>query len=261
MTIRKDFALVPGRVVDNRRLADSVSLVRVETVKRVRRPKPGQFMMFWVPGHEEIPLSVAGYRDGILEFVVKAIGPTTSRVISLRPGSIVGVKGPLGNSLPATTGKCMLVAGGVGIAPLRYYLALARSEAPEAELVLVYGAKTSAELVLLDELTKLADAVVVATEDGSAGARGTVVDVVKGLTEEVRGLKLAVACGPEAMLRELVGSCNALRGKLVVGLERVMKCGIGVCGSCELGTSGLLVCRDGPWFRADRVARYLRTEA
>ncbi|ASJ06306.1 dihydroorotate dehydrogenase electron transfer subunit [Thermococcus pacificus] len=201
--------------------------------------RPGQFLMVWLPGAGEKPFSLAG--EDII--VVKRVGPFTSRLFELGEGDYVWIRGPYGNGFEARGKRVALVAGGIGIPPL---YALARKGGGAFEHVtLIYGARSKDELALMD-VEDYVDELIITTDDGSAGRKGFPTDV---LAERKGEFDQVYACGPEPMLRAVLRVMDY--EKVQISAERYMKCGIGVCGSCNLGK--YLVCRDGPVFEGPQL--------
>jgi len=222
------------RAVEIRETFDIADNVRVFRLKERLEFTPGQFVMLWVPGAGEKPFSLAG-KDALM---VKRRGPFTSRLFELEEGDRVWIRGPYGNGFRVKGRRVALVAGGIGIPPLR---ALVRLHGKEfEEVALIYGARRREELALWD-IGNYVDEVVITTEDGSAGRRGYPTDVLRGRATE---FDQVYTCGPEGMIIEVLRIMNYRN--VQASLERYMKCGIGVCGSCALGR--YLVCRDGPVF-------------
>jgi dihydroorotate dehydrogenase electron transfer subunit len=204
--------------------------------------EPGQFVMLWLPGLDEKPMSVASAAP--LTVVVDRVGPFTMALHELRPGSLVGWRGPYGRGfrLPET-GSALLVSGGCGVGPM-YFLAT-RTCAQGTPTTVALGARTRRDLPYVDALRAVGAEVVLATDDGSLGYRGYVTDAVADaglLTPDVT----AYACGPEPMLVAFQRQCRTAGISAQVSVERYMKCGFGICGQCAL--DGLLVCQDGPVF-------------
>lgn len=201
--------------------------------------EPGQFVMAWLPGVGEKPFSLAD-RDLL---VVKRVGPFTSRLFELGEGDPLWIRGPYGRGFEIVRGRAVLVAGGIGIPPI-YALAKA-GRGKFKETILLYGAKTADELALMD-IEDYVDEVIVFTDDGSAGRKGY---PTEGLGKVAGEADQVYACGPEPMLRKVLEVTNYRN--VQVSMERYMKCGIGVCGSCNLGK--YLVCRDGPVFKGETL--------
>ncbi|NJD98801.1 dihydroorotate dehydrogenase electron transfer subunit [Thermococcus sp. LS1] len=201
--------------------------------------KAGQFVMAWLPGVGEKPFSLAD-EDLI---VVKRVGPFTDRLFELQPGDYLWLRGPYGNGFEPKGRNIALIGGGIGIPPL---YAFAKQNAGRFEKVtLIYGARTKEELALMD-IENYVDELIITTDNGSAGRRGFPTDVLAERKEE---LDQVYTCGPEPMLKAVLRVMDYRN--VQVSAERYMKCGIGVCGSCNLGP--YLVCRDGPVFDGSKL--------
>jgi NAD(P)H-flavin reductase len=231
---------------------------------------PGQFNMLLVPGVGEVPISISGKPGTAREIAhtIRALGAVTRMLQKLRRGDEVGVRGPYGTAWPveeAAGGDVVLVAGGIGLAPLRpaLYHVLAHRRRYGRVAVLI-GARTPADLLFAREAEtwrgRFDLEVEVTVDRGGADWFGPV-GVVTTLIPQVQfdaPRTAALVCGPEIMMRYTVRELER-RGvppaRVWVSLERSMKCAIGLCGHCQLGP--LFVCRDGPVFRYDRVARLM----
>jgi dihydroorotate dehydrogenase electron transfer subunit len=203
--------------------------------------RPGQFCMLWVPGVDEKPFSIAG--PDPLMFTVSRVGPFSEAVHALAKGDTLWVRGPFGTGWSVGPGRALLVGGGYGAAPL-YFLARRLREAG-AIVEAALGARTSGDLLFLDRFGGLGLPVHAATEDGSVGAHGRVTEVVAPLLGSGRFDRL-YACGPEAMLGTLEAQCREFHLAAELSREAYMRCGVGICGSCE--HDARLVCMDGPVF-------------
>ncbi|MFW6071810.1 MAG: dihydroorotate dehydrogenase electron transfer subunit [Candidatus Bipolaricaulota bacterium] len=200
------------------------------------KSNPGQFVMVWVPGSGEIPLAISGVDDDYVDLTVKRRGPTTKDIHELEVDAKLGIRGPYGNGFSTPTEPSLLVGGGYGIAPLRF---LHQKYSEQAQIFVVAGASTEQELLFLDEL----DPVAVSTEDGSRGSQGTVLEPMKEVLSEAE-VENVFASGPEKMVHGIFDICLNKEVKLEASLERIMKCGVGLCGSCLI--DGFRVCQDGP---------------
>ncbi|RLI71519.1 dihydroorotate dehydrogenase electron transfer subunit [Archaeoglobales archaeon] len=203
---------------------------------------PGQFVMLNVFGLEEIPLSLSSPNS----VTVKAVGETTKALINIQTGELLGMRGPFGQPFTPTSGKALLIAGGIGAAPLFYLHDYLKRKGVEVKVL--YGARTQEELIWKSRFEN----VITATEDGSEGFKGTVFDLTK--REKIRKYSKIYCCGPETLLKKLYNYFeeHEMLDKTEFSLERYMRCGIGVCGSCVL-ENGLRVCADGPVFRGDEI--------
>ncbi len=227
---------------------------------------PGQFNMLYVFGVGEVPVSISGdpARPELLLHTVRAVGAVTRALQKLRKGDVVGVRGPFGSAWPmeAATGRdVVIVAGGIGLAPLRpaLYHLLARRER-YGRLALLYGARTPRDLLFRRELRDWRarfDFDVEVTVDRAGpdwqGGVGVVTKLV-GRAPFDPEHALACVCGPEIMIRFTVQALlrrGLSASDVWVSLERNMKCAVGLCGHCQFGAA--FVCKDGPVFRYDRT--------
>jgi NAD(P)H-flavin reductase len=247
---------VAYRVVTRRADTADTATIVLEPVRAALPPfAPGQFAMVYAFGAGDIPLSVCGIDGDRLTHTVRAVGAISGALHGLRPGDTVGVRGPFGTGweLSTAAGRDLLVvAGGIGLAPLRP-LVLAALGTPEryGRLNLLIGARTPGELLYHAELAdwERGGRVMTTVDRPDERWRGEV-GVVTGLIDRaVFDPEGAVAfiCGPEPMIRATAGEL-VHRGlhpdRIRVSLERTMHCGTGHCGHCQLGP--LLLCRAGP---------------
>jgi NAD(P)H-flavin reductase len=231
--------------------------------------RPGQFTMLYAFGVGEVPISMSGDAvtagDGVVH-TIRNVGSVTGALGQLRPGDTVGVRGPFGSAWPLeeTVGHdVVLVAGGIGLAPLRpaIYHLLAHRKA-HGRLCLLYGARTPADLLYPDELEEWKRRgleVLVTVDRGEPNWRGSVglVTLLFAQAHFDPTKTVGLLCGPEVMMR-FAGLEFQKRGvgdeQLYVSLERNMQCAIGLCGHCQLGPQ--FVCMDGPVFRLDRIRHF-----
>lgn len=201
----------------------------------------GQFVMVWVPGVEERPFTLMN--DEPASLTVADVGPLTHALCALVPGDSVWLRGPYGRGYEVRSDRLLLLGGGSGIASLAL-LAWRASQAGSTVRVVI-GARTESQLMLAWHLAGFCNELVLATDDGSRGYHGTVLEAGAGWRSWASGM---YACGPEKMLQALANSLTPNDPPCWVNLERVMRCGFGVCGSCHCGPH--LVCLDGPVFPA-----------
>jgi NAD(P)H-flavin reductase len=229
---------------------------------------PGQFMMVYAFGIGEVPISVSGqpFRTGAVVLTVRAVGAVSRAICASEPGTTLGLRGPFGNSWPidaAAGGDVVVVAGGIGLAPLRPVLlrALERRDAYRSVSVL-YGARTPGDLLYTMRLHEWRSALDVsvtvdAPSESWGGRVGVVPQLVATATFQPQETT-AFVCGPEIMMRY---SALALleRGvpaeRIMISMERHMDCGVGLCGHCQLGPT--LICRDGPVYSYAEAAPWL----
>jgi NAD(P)H-flavin reductase len=226
----------------------------------------GQFNMLYMFGLGEVPISISG-DPGIPEkliHTIRAVGPVTKAMRKLRRGNMIGVRGPYGTSWPVEAGigkDVVIITGGIGLAPLRpsiYHILSHREQ--YGKVSLLYGARTPEDILYLRDLEKWRarlDFDVFITVDRAIGDWRGNVGVVTTLIPKAQfepENSIAMVCGPEIMMRfsilELQKS-GIKAENIHISMERNMKCGIGVCGHCQLG--GVFVCKDGPVFRYNEL--------
>ncbi|MFJ9643536.1 FAD/NAD(P)-binding protein [Streptomyces sp. NPDC101206] len=258
---------LPYRVVDRQEEThDTVTLALEPVGEHLPTFAPGRFAMLYAFGAGEIPVSVSRLLDGRgLAHTVRAVGAVSRALCELRPGSQVGVRGPFGTGwdTAAARGRDVLViAGGIGLAPLRPLIHAVLAE-PDAygRLNVLVGARTPRDLLYPDEFPTWRRPFAVATVDRPSGDWTGRVGVVTALIGEARFTPAdttAFVCGPEVMIRAAARAL-AHRGVhpacIQVSLERNMRCATGHCGHCQLGP--LLLCRDGPVVGYDQAASLL----
>jgi dihydroorotate dehydrogenase electron transfer subunit len=209
------------------------------------KANPGQFLMLWIPGIDEIPISILAANDGQVKFTVKAVGDATRHLHMMKVGDTLGVRGPFGNSFTETRGRVLIVGGGTGTAPLLF---LAKRLAAKADrLSFVIGAKTKSDLIFLNELDAVCtdESAIATTEDGSYGLQCLATEPLEKLVDKQK-FNMIYTCGPERMVRKIFDLAEKRKVAMEASLERLMRCGIGLCGSCMIGK--YRVCRDGPVF-------------
>jgi dihydroorotate dehydrogenase electron transfer subunit len=225
--------------------------------KQCAKAEPAQFLMLWIPGVDEIPLSILDANaDGTVSVAVKSVGEATEALFSRKTDDFVGIRGPFGNSFSSRTGRVLIVGGGTGIAPLLFLTKKIVSEA--TSLTFVIGAKTKEELLFTDKLEKLCSKrnVIATTEDGSYGLECMATTPLETLLTRER-FDMIHTCGPEQMMKKVFDQAEKRRIPFEASLERLMRCAIGLCGSCVIGR--YRVCRDGPVFNAEQI-RELKKE-
>jgi dihydroorotate dehydrogenase electron transfer subunit len=231
----------------------AIDRIRVENYRTrtfyFRRPlpaQPGQFVMAWLPDLDEKPFSLACAEP--LALTVVAVGPFSQALHALEAGDRVWIRGPLGRGFEIEGRRLLLVGGGYGVAPLLF---LAREAvALGCRVTACIGAQTAADVLLVDDLTSAGASVHIATEDGSLGTRGMVTTAAE-TSIQARRPDAVYACGPASMLEAVGQLCRSYQLPHQLSWEAMIRCGLGLCGSCELphGTGvepGWLVCADGP---------------
>lgn len=252
---------LPHRVLSREQEnGDSATLVLEPVEQPLPRFQPGQFTMLCAPGVGEIAVSISGGPsgdDGRLIHTIRDVGAVSGALHSARIGSVIGARGPYGTGWEVATAAgadLVIVAGGLGLAPLRpVVLEVLRTRGDFARVVVVIGARRPAEFLYASEMAGWAardDLEVEVTVDWpSADWEGPVGFVTEPLGRVALDPRRTVAflCGPEPMMRfgaEVLIAKGLPPSRIQVSLERNMKCGVALCGHCQLGP--LLLCRDGP---------------
>ena len=256
--------LVVGRHAET---YDTMTLLLRPVDEPIELPSPGQFTMLYAFGVGEVPVSVSGVPvsgasvsgapDGqVLVQTIRAVGAVTRALCAAAPGDMIGVRGPFGTGweVHRADGRDLLVvAGGIGLAPLRPVLLSALAQRGRYDrVVLLVGARSPEDLPFARELGtwRRRGADVRITVDhgrpGWDGRVGLVTALIQDAIADPAGTA-AFVCGPEIMMRlsaEMLVRCGVPAGAIRVSLERNMRCGAALCGHCQLGP--LLLCRDGP---------------
>lgn len=224
--------------------------------------RAGQFNMLWGFGTGEVPISVSGDpTGGPLLHTIRAVGASTRALCALDQGAVVGVRGPFGSHWDVAGARgcdVVIVAGGIGLAPLRpLVLEILAERATFARVTLLVGARSPDEILFADDLERWRKSdidVYVTVDHAEPGWRGDV-GVVTRLLPRARidpGNTMAFVCGPEVMMRFAAAGLSDLgvgRASIQVSLERNMKCAIAHCGHCQIGPT--FVCREGPVYSYD----------
>ena len=257
----------PYRVGASRMETEDTWTLRLEPLSGPRLDYlPGQFTMLYSFGAGDVPISISGDpTDDALVHTIRAVGSVTEAICGLGEGQQLGVRGPFGRGWPmphrdgmdggdGDGGDVVIVAGGVGLAPLRpaIYELLATRER-YGRMVLLYGGRMPEQLLFRDELdawqarTDLdCEVIVDAASPSWRGRVGVVPTLVKEL-ELDPGRTTAFVCGPEVMMRfaaAALGERGLGAERIFLSMERNMRCAVGHCGHCQWGAS--FICRDGP---------------
>lgn len=261
-------------ILDVKRETKDVNTYKLQLEKNKFSFKPGQFNTLGFPGWGEAAISFSSLplSAGRFSHTVRGVGRVSKHLAELGRGATVQVRGPFGNGWPLDRAQgrdVLVVAGGIGLAPLRpLILSILKKREEFGKLAILYGARTPGDLLYLSEMRKwsrkkdvqvLLSVDEVSKEDEWEGRRG----VVTTLFDEVDiACEKAVAfiCGPEIMMR-FVARGLRLRGQggsdIYVSLERRMKCGLAQCGHCQIGAK--YVCKDGPVFSYRDIKRFADT--
>lgn len=235
--------------------------VQPDDARRWLSMVPGQFIMVWVPGVDEVPMSVStvGGDPVRLGFTVQNVGEATEALCSLEEGSMIGIRGPYGNgfTIPAdgSVKRVIGVSGGVGSAST--VMAMERASGIGLDTVNLIGSRSSDIMIFQDRWERISGKALFSTDDGSFGHHGFVTDLLDyelgKMDKEGLGSTLIITCGPEVMMTAVHRIIVKYGVEGQFSLERLMKCGIGVCDSCAV--SGKRVCQNGPIFNMRDIGR------
>lgn len=256
--------MIKAELIRNREIARDVFLLSMRVPDSFLCGMPGQFVMVRLEGLDfpllGRPISIHSlYRDRkgpVCDLLYRTAGRGTAVMSRMRKGDLLLILGPLGSgfTIRRDIGKVVLVAGGMGVAPL-FYLAEFYRKSPggrKREIVCLLGARNTETLLDLERLKKTCSAVWLCTDDGSRGFHGTVTELFAGKMEGLIDAGTAVyACGPRAMLAALSEQIAGKDFPCEVSVEEKMACGVGACLSCAVAIRGgaySRVCREGPVF-------------
>lgn len=245
--------LVKAKVKENIPLGGTYHLLKFSHESQIPNSLPGQFFMLGLPGRLDPllkrPFGYFRRDENTIEFLYRVRGKMTNIMGGLKEGDEMEILGPLGNRYPELRSRktALIVAGGIGIVPVYPLIDLLKERA-----VVIYGGKSKADLLLANDLKeKSVKELILATDDGSMGTKGTVLDAIKGVLSKGTGSYTLYSCGPMGMLRAL----SSLDVEGYIALEENMACGIGVCLGCAVKTKKGFqrVCKEGPVFNMKEV--------
>lgn len=219
-------------------------LIRTFRLDRNFNPAPGQYLMLWIRGVDEIPMSFSG-PDTI---TVQSVGEATRALFKMGAGSSVGLRGPLGNGFVLQGKKILLVGGGVGTAPLAFLGE--RAMALGISVTSLLGFRSKNDFIFKERFESLGECVIT-TDDGSSGIHGRASAGLKELN--LFEFNQIYICGPEMMMWDIISRTREHASRTQACINRYFKCAAGICGSCCLDPDGLRVCLEGPVLSADRL--------
>ncbi|HEY7227680.1 MAG TPA: dihydroorotate dehydrogenase electron transfer subunit [Nitrososphaeraceae archaeon] len=251
--------------IDKRRIVEiDETIAETPTVKTLvfndtlsYSAEPGQFLMIWIPRIEEIPMSVMIHsKQGFAAVTIRKFGIGSTSLFERKKGDLIGIRGPYGNrfKLRKKYEKILIIGGGTGLVPLLRLASVAINKKIKSTIVM--GARTKAE-VLFEKITRkiisgTTSSLLVCTDDGSYGIKGTSVSEMTKLVIN-QSFDCVYTCGPELMMKAVVDIAKQNSIPVQASLERYMKCGIGICGSCCLDSS--LICQDGTVFNGMQLSK------
>lgn len=253
MSIYKETACV----VSQETLADGICSMWIRTEQIAGEAKPGQFISVYSRDHSRMlprPISICEIKEDQLRIVYRIVGKGTEEFSTYKAGMDIEIAGPLGNGFPLDReGTAVVVGGGIGVPPM-----LELSRQLPGKKIAVMGYRNS-QMFLKEQFEEAADAVYIATEDGSFGTKGNVIDAMKA--NDIKA-DVLFACGPMPMLRALKAYAQENGMEAWISLEEKMACGIGACLGCvckskekdaHTNVHNKRICKEGPVFNAQEV--------
>lgn len=230
------------------------SIIETENVKTIlfnhsKTINPGEFYMIWIPGVDEIPMSVSIIKPDVKGITFRNVGEATNELYRKKVDDKIGIRGPYGNGFSLEGDKILFVAGGTGTAMINP--AVERTINQGKDVSVIIGAKTKKELFFIKRIKHTKAKVFITTDDGTEGTKGLATQKAEELISE-QNFDSVFTCGPEMMMKGLYQICENKDIIFEASLERYMKCGAGLCGQCAVG-KGLRVCVEGPVFSKSQL--------
>jgi dihydroorotate dehydrogenase electron transfer subunit len=216
-----------------------------------RAYKPGQFVVCWLPDVDFFPMGIAHVEGDRIEITVQRVGEGTAALFGRQVGDKISLRGPYGSGWDLSNDNYLVVGGGVGIAGVTSALDALVTQGKTA--VAVLAGRTADQLLCQDLYGEKISEVCLMTDDGSVGFAGLATDPIERLVGE-RGLERIITCGPEPMMRRVLDISQELGIPVQASLERMMKCCVGLCGTCCVDGE-ITVCKSGPVFDGQTLAR------
>ncbi|MBD3255043.1 MAG: dihydroorotate dehydrogenase electron transfer subunit [Candidatus Lokiarchaeota archaeon] len=217
-----------------------------------RAYRPGMFVVLWLPDIDFLPMSISAVEGNLLEITVQKIGEGTEKLFELNEGDTIGIRGPYGNSWNyEDASNILVVGGGMGIAAVTSLIEPLKKN--KKNIFIAIGAKDEPSLIFADRLIDWIPSTLCTTDDGSVGKKCFVTDTIEEIIDR-ENIDLIMTCGPEVMMKRVFEIAKDKKIEIQASLERKMKCGVGLCGSCCVGENNdISVCKDGPIFTSEQL--------
>ncbi len=223
---------------------DEAENIKTFVFKGRLNSKPGQFVMLWIPGLDERPFSIYEDNGDSFSLTIARIGKFTENLFKKKSGDALAYFGPFGKPFEIRGKHIALIGGGYGSAPLTFLAKEALKKGIRSELII--GAKTKHRLLYQHNNYPMGITRHYCTDDGSCGFKGFTTDKLRELLKNDPSIDMVYAVGPELMMKEAVKVSDDFAIGCQISLERHMKCGYGICGSCSVDPSGIRMCVEGP---------------
>ena len=227
--------------------------IRSERISQAYRP--GMFVILWLPDIDFLPMSISNIEGNLIEITVQKIGEGTTKLFDLKVGDNIGIRGPFGNSWNyEDASNILIVGGGMGIAAITSLIEPLKHN--RKNVYVTIGAQDKTSLIFADRLIELIPNTTCTTDDGSFGRKCYVTDTIEDIITN-NNIDLIITCGPEVMIKKVLDLAESKNIKIQASLERKMKCGVGLCGSCCIGVDNdISVCKDGPIFNSEQLRTF-----
>ncbi|MHA2392832.1 MAG: dihydroorotate dehydrogenase electron transfer subunit [Promethearchaeota archaeon] len=231
-----------------------IKSIRIRNERIAKAYKPGMFVILWLPDTDFLPMSVSKVERNLIEITVQKIGDGTAKLFELNVGERIGIRGPFGTSWNyEDASNILIVGGGMGIAALTSLIEPLKLS--QKNIYVTIGAQDKASLIFADQLIELIPNTICTTDDGSFGKKCYVTDAIDDIVSQ-NEIDLIITCGPEVMMKKVLDIAQLKDIKIQASLERKMKCGVGLCGSCCIGAQNdIPVCKEGPIFTSEQLNR------
>jgi len=242
------------------KIVDEAKDIKTFFFTHLLKSEPGQFIMVILPKLGMRPMSISSDNGAEFGTTICGVGPLSNAMMEKKPGDIIGIRGPLGKPFSGRGNHVVLVGGGYGSGPMAFWAERAIARGMDSKKIhYIVGARTK-ELLLFEERMRRAKVNLhIATNDGSHGYKGFNIDLLRQVIEEAKHsgnpLDMIYTCGPELMEKAVFDVAVETGTDCEISMERYMKCGIGICGSCAVDPDGLLICVDGPCVNKETAAK------
>ena len=248
---------VKAELIESGRSGEEYVIHRYRSPEIAQKAEPGQFVHIKVSHsiHPVLrrPISILDASGDEFRILFKIVGEGTQILSRAKTEELVDMIGPVGNAFPLENKPAVMIAGGIGVAPLVFLSSELRRQ--KRKIVFFYGARSKRDIVMTDEISAHVDELHIATEDGSIGEKGLITDFADNF---LTGENTIYACGPEPMLRALQTRLEQKDIRAWFSLENKMACGVGACQGCVVKTSQghQRVCIDGPVFSSNKIKEF-----
>lgn len=235
--------------------SSEIKSIIIKNERIAKAYRPGMFVILWVLNADFLPMSISNVNGNEIEITVQKIGEGTATLFGLKEGDSIGIRGPFGNAWNCEdASNILIVGGGMGIAALTSVIESLKKN--NKNIFAAIGAKDTSSLKFGNRLKLQIPNTQYTTDDGSIGKKCFVTDIIEDIIEK-NDIDLILTCGPEIMMKRVLEIAELNNINIQASLERKMKCGVGLCGSCCIGEeNNVSVCKDGPIFDSTQLRKF-----